>query len=184
MPLQKITKEQILDIGLEVFRKNGYHCTAMSDLASACGLQKGSFYHYFASKEALLLAILDNVENQLQTEVFPLAYQTGIPARERMDGLLRKVSKTLLMKEGGCIVGNLVIETALTIPVFAQKLKGILDAWQQALAHIFSDRFSAEMSKKMAEQTVMEFEGAAMLNKIYQNEKLFTDCYMRVMSKF
>ena len=57
MALQKITKEEIIRIGIDLFRKQGYNRTSMNDLALACGLQKGSFYHYFSSKEALMSAI-------------------------------------------------------------------------------------------------------------------------------
>lgn len=183
MPLKKITKPEIIAISLNVFRKNGYHHTAMSDLAEACGLQKGSFYHYFESKEVLMLAVLENVELLLQNEVFPLAYTQGLAPRERMDALIRKFSKELLMQEGGCIVGNMTLETALSIEAFRAIIQKIFDGWQAALKHIFAEKFSEEVSQKMAEQTIMEFEGAVMLQKIYHSDKYLRDCYLRVMSK-
>ena len=53
MPVQKTTKDQIIIKSIEVFLKQGYYKTSMSDLAEACGLQKGSFYYHFKSKEEL-----------------------------------------------------------------------------------------------------------------------------------
>ena len=42
-----------------LFAAKGYHGTSINDLAQAMGLQKGSLYHYFKSKEELLFRLLD-----------------------------------------------------------------------------------------------------------------------------
>jgi TetR/AcrR family transcriptional repressor of nem operon len=183
MPLKKITKSEILEISLDVFRKNGYHHTAMSDLATACNLQKGSFYHYFDSKEILMKEVLENVLSYSELIIFPIAYDLDESARNRMENLLKKFSKEYLMKEGGCIIGNMTMETALNIPEFKEILKKIFDGWIKALKVIYSNKFSDETSQRLAEQTVMEFEGAVMLTKIYGGNQYFTDCYNRVMSR-
>ena len=49
MAVKKISKEEIVRISIELFRKQGYNKTSMNDLAIACGLHKGSFYYYFNS---------------------------------------------------------------------------------------------------------------------------------------
>jgi TetR/AcrR family transcriptional regulator, transcriptional repressor for nem operon len=183
MPLKKITKAEILDISLTVFRKNGYHHTAMSDLAAACGLQKGSFYHYFDSKEILMKEILVNTLRLLETEIFPIAKDETLPARERMEKLIKQFSKVLLMKEGGCIAGNMTMETALMIPEFKNILIQIFDGWIVSLKEIYETKFSPETSQRLAEQTIMEFEGAVMLTKLYGGDRFFRDCYARVMSR-
>jgi TetR/AcrR family transcriptional regulator, transcriptional repressor for nem operon len=182
MPLKKITKEEILKISLGVFRKNGYHHTAMSDLAKACNLQKGSFYHYFDSKELLMHAILKDTMANLEAKVYPIS-QSETPARERMELLLKTFSKAVLMQEGGCIIGNTTMETAHTVAEFRPTLKNIFDGLIASLKHIYTDKFSAETSQRLAEQTVMEFEGAVMLTKIYGGDQYFKDCYNRVISR-
>jgi TetR/AcrR family transcriptional regulator, transcriptional repressor for nem operon len=183
MPLKKITREEILKISLEVFRKNGYHHTAMSDLAKACNLQKGSFYHYFDSKELLMLAILNNTLAKFETEIFPISNQ-NTSARTRMELLLKTFSKEMLMKDGGCITGNTIMETAYTVAEFRPTIKAIFDGWINSLKVIYAEKFSEDMSQRLAEQTIMEFEGAVMLTKVYGNEQYFTDIYNRVMSRF
>lgn len=184
MPVKKITKPEILNISLSVFRKNGYHHTAMSDLAVACGLQKGSFYHYFDSKEKLMEAVLTNTLAHLESEIFPLANDTNLPPRERMEALLKKFATTMFMQEGGCIIGNITLETALTVPEFKPILKQIFDGWLTSLQKIYALKFSEDSSLRLAEQTVMEYEGAVMLTKIYGGDKFLRDCYLRVMSRF
>ena len=61
MPLQKIDEEGLVREALALFRRQGYHKTTMADVAGACGLLKGSLYHYFPSKEALALAVMQRV---------------------------------------------------------------------------------------------------------------------------
>ncbi|HEX8657003.1 MAG TPA: TetR/AcrR family transcriptional regulator [Hymenobacter sp.] len=54
MPIQKITRKELLRTCIQVFRKQGYYRTSIQDLAQATGLTKGVFYHHFASKEEIM----------------------------------------------------------------------------------------------------------------------------------
>jgi TetR/AcrR family transcriptional repressor of nem operon len=103
--------------------------------------------------------------------------------REQMEALLKKMSKVLLMKEGGCIVGNMTMETALTVGEFKPILNEIFDGWINCMKNIYVNKFSQETSQRLAEQTVMEFEGAVMLTKIYGGDRFFVDCYNRAVSR-
>ena len=51
-------REQLLDVGLEVFSRNGFHATSMNDVAEAAGVTKPVLYQHFASKRELYLALL------------------------------------------------------------------------------------------------------------------------------
>jgi TetR/AcrR family transcriptional repressor of nem operon len=50
-PMTRITKNRILEIGAEIIHLKGYHHTGIQEIIHAAGIPKGSFYHYFASKE-------------------------------------------------------------------------------------------------------------------------------------
>lgn len=52
-------RADILQAAAQVFRRKGYHAASMQDIANAVGLQKASLYHHFASKQDILLEILD-----------------------------------------------------------------------------------------------------------------------------
>ncbi len=52
-------QEQLFNTAAALFAEKGYHGTSINDLAQAMGLQKGSLYHYFKSKEELLFRLLD-----------------------------------------------------------------------------------------------------------------------------
>jgi AcrR family transcriptional regulator len=53
MGIQKTSREEILKESAKLFKIKGYYNTTMSDIASACGLLKGSIYHYFKSKDEI-----------------------------------------------------------------------------------------------------------------------------------
>jgi len=58
------TSERIHEAGLELFNERGYTGTTVRELADACGLTPGAIYNHYASKEALLFAIVDRVHDE------------------------------------------------------------------------------------------------------------------------
>lgn len=46
-------REEILAASLDLFVRRGYAATKISDIAAACGMSVGLFFHYFESKEAV-----------------------------------------------------------------------------------------------------------------------------------
>jgi AcrR family transcriptional regulator len=183
MPIQKVTREEILSKSLEVFRHRGYHNTSMNDLASAVGLLKGSFYHYFDSKETLMKEVLSSVNLLLINHVFPVAYDETLPVQERMETMLKRFSKAVFSIEGGCIVGNTILETVNQYPQFKQVLQDIITGWTDALTHLYAHTYPLEQAQKLAEQSVMEYEGAIMFSKLYGKSHFYKDCYIRTLQR-
>lgn len=64
-----MTKNEILDAAAQIFRIKGYHATSMSDIAGAVKLQKASLYHHVASKQEILLNLLDQALELLTEQV-------------------------------------------------------------------------------------------------------------------
>lgn len=48
------TRDQLIQLALEMFEQNGYPRTSVEDIVDAAGLTKGAFYHHFQSKEEVL----------------------------------------------------------------------------------------------------------------------------------
>lgn len=61
-------RDQLVAEAIRLFAEQGYHRTSVSEIVNACGVGKGVFYWYFESKEALLLAILDESLEALRRE--------------------------------------------------------------------------------------------------------------------
>src|SRR5215213_4887951 len=56
-----LRRSQILDAATKVFAARGFHRTTIRDVAKAAGVADGTIYNYFANKTALLLGILNRM---------------------------------------------------------------------------------------------------------------------------
>src|SRR3954469_8370829 len=58
------TRARILTTALALFRERGFEATTMRDVARASGMSLGAAYHYFPSKDAIVLAYYHQVEQE------------------------------------------------------------------------------------------------------------------------
>lgn len=183
MPIQKITKEEIINRCLLVFLKQGYHKTTMDDLAKACGLFKGSFYYYFSSKELLMRSILEYSLAFVQKNLFSIAYDEALSYEERLEKLFEMQKNMLLGNEGGCLFGNMTLETAMVVPEFKESLKAFFDNWETALTHIFQSKFTPEQATLQAEQSIIAIEGAMILVRARGENRYLENVYERILKE-
>ena len=54
----KTTKKKIVSAAWKLFYEQGYDNTTVDDIVEKSGTSKGSFYHYFEGKDALLLSLI------------------------------------------------------------------------------------------------------------------------------
>jgi len=55
-----MTKDEIKNVALSLFAKNGYEGTYLSDIAKGVGIKKPSIYNHFEGKEELFLAVFED----------------------------------------------------------------------------------------------------------------------------
>lgn len=77
-------RRRILDLAAALFLERGYAGTSLRDIAAAVGMKAGSLYYHFASKEALLQAIL-----RRGVEVMVGAFHEAAEATRDLDGRSR-----------------------------------------------------------------------------------------------
>ena len=88
---QEERRRQILDAAVRAFAQKGYHACRVSDIAEEAGVSYGLLYHYFASKEDVLLSVFRETWRAL-IETIESVEQAGDEPREQ----LRKVAEILL----------------------------------------------------------------------------------------
>lgn len=54
---------------IEVFAHKGYTSAGVEDIVQASGTSKGAFYHYFASKQAIFLELMDQLAAAVEASV-------------------------------------------------------------------------------------------------------------------
>lgn len=69
---------QIIDAGLSVFARSGYAGATTAAICREAGISSGTFFHYFPTKESLILAILD--EGSRETRAFFAAQEGRVDA--------------------------------------------------------------------------------------------------------
>lgn len=80
-------KQVIIQAAVEVLTEKGAAHTSMNDIIRASGISKGGVYHYFSSKDELLVGVIENFQEQHinYLELFP---DESLPAYEKMTFLI------------------------------------------------------------------------------------------------
>ena len=54
------TRARLLDAAMRLFSSYGYNAASVDEICEAAGVSKGAFYHHFASKQAIFLALFED----------------------------------------------------------------------------------------------------------------------------
>lgn len=78
-------RRRIMDEAATLFLRQGYDGASLRHIAAACGMQAGSLYYHFASKNEILEAVLRRgIEIMVEAFETAAAQTTQSPARERL----------------------------------------------------------------------------------------------------
>jgi TetR/AcrR family transcriptional regulator, transcriptional repressor for nem operon len=130
------TRERLIDVGLRHIHANGYVATGVKEILDLAGVPKGSFYHYFPSKEAFAHEVLERYAAQEMERGERILGDNALPPIQR----LRKYFDELVAVFGqtgpisGCLMGNLSLEVAAHSPKLQSLLNMAFERWQQAIA--------------------------------------------------
>jgi len=78
------TKDHILDCGERLIANKGFVGVGLSEILSVAGIPKGSFYHYFSSKERFGEVLLTRYIDAYLARLDTLFKPDGSPARQRL----------------------------------------------------------------------------------------------------
>lgn len=77
-------RERILSIGESLILGRGFSAMGLSELLGVAAVPKGSFYHYFASKEGFGVALLERYFEHYHARLRALFSDESMPARTRL----------------------------------------------------------------------------------------------------
>ena len=107
------SQTRLLDAALQVLRSKGYAATTVDDVCAAAGVTKGSFFHHFKGKQAMVLAAVDHWNSGTGGLFAQAPYQHLADPRDRVLGYL-DFRRALLRGDAPdytCLLGTLVQET-------------------------------------------------------------------------
>ncbi len=173
------TRDHLLEVGLRRIHSVGYAATGVKEILDEAEVPKGSFYHYFASKEAFakeVLALYVRGENERAEKI--LRDGKGTPLKR-----LRRYFEELIAvfgptaKTSGCLIGNLSLEMADHSESIQTLLHESFSNWQTGVAGILQEAIArGDLSKSNKPQELASFllnsyEGALLRSKADRSSK-------------
>jgi TetR/AcrR family transcriptional repressor of nem operon len=106
------TRDRLLDAARYLFWERGYAATGMAEILQRADANSGSFYHFFNSKEALLLAVLDSYLEGLEPVIVRPAFALHSDPIDRIFAILDGYRERLVSTgcTYGCPLGRLALE--------------------------------------------------------------------------
>ena len=188
------TRNALVWCGTELLTERGFQITGIDEVLKRVGVPKGSFYHYFKSKDHFGHAVIDNYEAYYAKKM------DRIFGDSSQSPLQRLVSFTVNAKNGmvkfdfkrGCLIGNLGQELAALDTQFRERLEGVLVSWEKRVAECLSEAIdSGELAPGQDPQALSRFfwvgwEGAILRSKLMRSLEpidQFTSIFFRSVIK-
>ena len=143
------TRERILETAARLFHEQGFAATGVATILRESGVNSGSLYHFFPSKDALLKGVLEWYLVSLTPRIMaPIEQQEADPV-ERVFSLLDWYCAFLAENDCklGCPVGNLALEISDTHPELRVYVDRNFRNWKATLREWLeqaADRFPPE----------------------------------------
>jgi TetR/AcrR family transcriptional repressor of nem operon len=137
---RQVTKQKIIESGAQVVHRKGYHHTGIQEIIKAAGVPKGSFYHYFASKEDFGLQLIDFFNNKYLNLIAPIISDTSLSPVQRLEQIFTEFIEhfTNMDFTCGCPIGNLSQEMGDLSPAFRQKLNESFELMKKVIMDLLA----------------------------------------------
>jgi TetR/AcrR family transcriptional repressor of nem operon len=171
------TKAELIRSGLEQLTENGFASSGIDKILKKVKVPKGSFYHYFTSKEAFGQAVIDNYAKYFANKLDTCLLDESYPALKRISNFVEDAKMGMIRHDfkRGCLVGNLGQEVDLLPKSYREQLVGILHSWQHRVAQCLTTaKTEGQLSATADCELLAEFfwigwEGAVSRSKLVQS---------------
>jgi TetR/AcrR family transcriptional repressor of nem operon len=162
------TRTSLLDTAMRLFHEQGFAATGVATILRESGVNSGSLYHFFPTKESLLTAVLERYTQLLRPIVMdPVEKQASDPI-ERVFALLAWYRQGMHMTgcKLGCPIGNLALEMADNHPDVRELCDRNFAGWVNAVRQWLDqagDRLPHDCDRlELAQMVLNTMEGGIM----------------------
>lgn len=141
MPRESDTRLRLVSAARRLFHEQGYTATGIATVLREADVNSGSLYHFFPSKDALLIAVLEEYLAALKPElILPIEVEIEDPL-ERVFALLDGYRNALLGTEYffGCPIGNLALEVGQVPGPATELIHRNFEGWREAVGGWIAD---------------------------------------------
>ena len=166
------SKEKTLAAAALLFRRQGFHGTALHDVLAAAGSPRGSLYFHFpGGKEQIGEAALD-IAGEAVRQKIARAAEASPNAETFLTGIARAMAADLEQSDfcNGCPIATTALETAAQSEVLAAAARRAFQSWEQEVARGLT-RFGAKPDDAAISATTIlsQIEGALLLARTYRS---------------
>ena len=163
------TREKLVLAAEELMLRDGYSATRVDEVIRKAGLSKGSFYHFFDSKESLGLAALEHYYADRVTRLAAGSHATEPDPLRRAHLFIAhafRVAEDLWTR--GCLLANFATDAAGSSEIIADALGKKTGELRALLMDLLSPLATPEVTAAdLADQFLISVEGSIVLARIY-----------------
>ena len=169
------TRRHILFTAMELFWLKGYNSTSIADILSRTQIHSGSLYHFFPSKQDLLVGVLELYRDGIWDMLLAPAWAGIDDPIEKIFALLNAYRGHLLETDCtyGCPIGSLALELHEPDPKVRELLVANFQNWTAAIEQCLADagvRLPAGTDRRaLAEFILTTMEGAIMQARTHRD---------------
>ena len=128
-------RDRLIEAGISRFWKKGFSGVSVDDLCNSAGVKKGSFYHFFESKEELALAALEK-HWERRRPILDVSFSASVPPLERLERYFEFIfqRQSELKRETGHVLGCFYFSlgsASLEHPRIAERVREITTTYER-----------------------------------------------------
>lgn len=174
-------KDKLIEAAHSLMLTKGFPATTVDEICEAAGVSKGSFYHFFKSKEELGLAVLEAFYKRTMERLMEAEFTKVTDPLARVHAFFdhtEAVSEKLWGR--GCLLGAFATDLAETNPrmrrrvsaLFRVMTRGVAEVLDPAVKAMNANKAKAEKgpsATELAELFIAVIEGAVLLAKAHND---------------
>ena len=136
--MRETRREQIKNAALELFAQEGYVNCSISQLATHAGISKGLMYNYSESKEALLLAIIEEGMSDFMAYFDP--NHDGVLQADELEGFIKIIFSSIRENQKFWILYiSIVLQPGVREYLYGEPFKNMMDHYGPMLMEYFTN---------------------------------------------
>jgi len=188
------TRDALVSASLKVLTEKGFVATGIDEVLRQVGIPKGSFYHWFDSKEAFGLAVIDAYGEFFVRKLDRAFSDEGLPPLERIGAFVDDAAEGMARFgfRRGCLIGNLGQEMSNLPESFRARLHAAFVDWETLLAQCLrlarlrGDIDARADCAQLARSFWIGWEGAVLRAKLERSASplfLYYDTWQRAIPR-
>lgn len=169
------TRDRLVFVAMRLFQLKGYQSTSVAEILHEAGANSGSLYHFFSTKQDLLIEVLERYRIGIGPMLLEPAWAGVADPIERVFALLDRYRRFLEESacSYGCPIGNLALELSEPDPPVRDKLADNFDGWTAAVRKCLEEagsRLPADLDRgELAVFTLTTMEGGVMQARTHRS---------------